>query len=152
MRVKTGIILAAAGAAMLYYGHSQMNREYSAESVFQRTKPKIEMLMRADPSAQERMIQGLKSGLKGAKDDTERCKIGLLADASAHARGDMEVAKKIIDRRSLTPYAECEPEARADKSPNKWYNYGGWGAIALAAISLVTSLVEAIRRRGTATP
>jgi hypothetical protein len=103
--------------------------------------------MRADPATQERMIDGLRGSLLGAKDDTERCKIELLAVATAHSRGDQAAAQKEIERRSLKPYSECEPENREAKSKNIWYKYGGFAAIGIALISLVFTVIDYARQK-----
>ncbi|MFH1520021.1 MAG: hypothetical protein ABID61_00075 [Candidatus Micrarchaeota archaeon] len=144
------VMIAAAAIGALYYGNQQMKTRFSAEEVFRRAKPKIEMLMRSDQTTSGNMVDALKRDLLDARDDTERCKVGLLAEATAHTKGDVAVAEKMIDRRSLVPYAECEPDQRESNSPDKWWKYGGFVGLLYAGISLVTSLVGILRGKAAA--
>lgn len=150
MRTKSGIILAAVAIGSLYYGSALKSKEYSAEEVFRRAKPAIETLMRADPVKRDEMIDRLKARLRSARDDTERCKVGLFAEATARTKGDEVAAAAMIERRSLTPYLECEPDHRDGNSPNRWYTYGGIIGLIVAGISLVTNLAGTLMQRSAA--
>lgn len=150
MSVTSRVILAGVAAVSLYYGKTQLTKEFSADEVFRRARPQIELLMRSDPATRDMMIDGLKADLSIARDDTQRCRVGLLAEATAHARGNKEAAGKMLERRSFTPYSECEPDQREGNSPNKWYVYGGAVGLIITGISLLVNLVGALRGRAAA--
>lgn len=147
MSVTSKVILAGVAAVSLYYGKTQLSKEFSADEVFRRARPQIELLMRSDPATRDMMIDGLKAELSIARDDTARCRVGLLAEATAHARGNKEAAGKMLERRSFTPYSECEPDQREGNSPNRWYVYGGVVGLIVTGISLLVNLVGALRQR-----